>query len=111
MFIIDRRGILTTAFATTTSSPEAVQQLYEEAYRNEPFVQVLPYGQQPQSKSVIGSNNVQIAVDVDTAAKRLVITAVIDNLVKGTAGAAVQCMNLMLGWPETSGLYTVGLAP
>ena len=52
----------------------------------------------------------QIAVDVDTAAKRLVITAVIDNLVKGTAGAAVQCMNLMLGWPETSGLYTVGLA-
>lgn len=105
------RGILTTAFATTTSSPEAVQQLYEEAYRNEPFVQVLPYGQQPQSKSVVGSNNVQIAVDVDTAAKRLVITAVIDNLVKGTAGAAVQCMNLMLGWPETSGLYTVGLAP
>lgn len=105
------RGILTTAFATTHATPEGVQKLYEEAYRDEPFVQVLPYGQQPQSKSVVGSNNVQIAVDVDTAAHRLVITAVIDNLVKGTAGAALQCMNLMLGWPETTGLYTVGLAP
>lgn len=105
------RGILTTAHASTTATAEEAQKVYEKAYKDEPFVQVLPYGQQPMSKSVVGSNNVQIAVDVDEDAHKLIVVSAIDNLVKGTAGGAVQCMNLALGWDETAGLTTVGLAP
>lgn len=105
------RGILTTAMASTTATAEEAQEIYEKAYQDEPFIQVLPYGQQPQTQSVAGSNNVQIAVDVDAEAHKLIVVSAIDNLVKGTAGGAVQCMNLALGWNETDGLSTVGLAP
>ncbi|MFY9190360.1 MAG: N-acetyl-gamma-glutamyl-phosphate reductase [Lawsonella sp.] len=105
------RGILTTAITTTSATAEEAQQIYENAYQNEPFVQVLPYGQQPMTKSVLGSNNVQIAVDVDPDSQKLIVTSAIDNLVKGTAGGAVQCMNIVLGWDETDGLSTVGVAP
>jgi N-acetyl-gamma-glutamyl-phosphate reductase len=108
------RGILATCTAPLADLAITGDQLYtayDEAYADEPFVQLLPKGQWPQSKSVLGSNAVQVQVTVDHDAARLVAVAVLDNLTKGTAGAAVQCMNLALGLPETTGLTTVGVAP
>ena len=87
-----------------------VRATYEKAYDVEPFVHLLPEGQWPQTKAVLGSNAVHVQVTVDAAAGRMVAVAAVDNLTKGTAGAAVQCMNLALGLPETTGLTTVGLA-
>ena len=83
----------------------------ETAYADEAFVHLLPEGQWPQTQSVLGSNAVQVQVAVDERVRRLVAVAVVDNLAKGTAGAAVQCMNLALGLDETTGLSTIGLAP
>jgi N-acetyl-gamma-glutamyl-phosphate reductase len=84
---------------------------YVAAYADEPFVTVLPQGVWPQTKSVLGSNSVHVQVTVDETAGRLVAVGAVDNLAKGTAGAAVQCMNLALGLPEGTGLTTIGLAP
>ena len=72
---------------------------------------LLPEGQWPQTQSVLGANTVHVQVTVDPAAGRLVAVAALDNLTKGTAGGAVQCMNLALGLPETTGLPMVGVAP
>jgi len=105
------RGILATCSAPTDVDAEEAYAAYEKAYADEPFVHLLPVGSWPQTKSVVGSNAVHLQVTVDEAAGRLVAVAVVDNLAKGTGGAAVQCMNLALGLPETSGLTTVGLAP
>ena len=105
------RGILATCTARTSASLPQIRAAYEKAYADEPFVFVLPDGQLPRTGSVIGSNAAQIAVALDADAGVLVAVCVIDNLVKGTAGAAVQSMNLALGWPETDGLSTVGMAP
>jgi N-acetyl-gamma-glutamyl-phosphate reductase len=108
------RGILATCTAPLTDlaiSDHEVYASYAEAYAEEPFVQLLPDGQWPQTKSVLGSNAVYVQVAVDHDAGRLVAIAALDNLTKGTAGGAVQCMNLALGLPETSGLTTIGLAP
>ena len=84
---------------------------YATAYDKEPFVHLLPEGQWPQTKAVLGSNAVHVQVTVDERAGRLVAVAAVDNLAKGTAGAAVQCMNLALGLAEATGLTTIGLAP
>ena len=84
---------------------------YAKAYADEPFVHAAPEGQWPQTQSVLGSNAVHLQVTVDEAARRLVAVGAVDNLAKGTAGAAVQCLNLALGLDETTGLTTVGLAP
>ena len=105
------RGILATASAPTTVAAVEAYATYEKAYGDEPFVHLLRKGQWPQTKSVVGSNAVHVQVTVDEAAGRLVAVAAVDNLAKGTGGAAVQCMNLALGLPETTGLTTVGLAP
>jgi N-acetyl-gamma-glutamyl-phosphate reductase len=108
------RGILATCAAPLTEpgiSDDHVYAAYAEAYAAEPFVHLLPQGQWPQTKSVLGSNAVQVQVAVDHDAGRLVAVAALDNLTKGTAGAAVQCMNLALGLPETTGLTTIGVAP
>ncbi len=105
------RGILATCTAPTSATPSEIRAAYEKAYDAEPFVYLLPEGQLPRTGSVIGSNAAQLAVAVDADAGVLVALCVIDNLVKGTAGAAVQSMNLALGWPETQGLSTVGVAP
>ena len=105
------RGILATCSAPTTVSGDEAYAVYERAYADEPFVHLLPKGQWPQTKSVVGSNAVHVQVTVDEAAGRLVAVAAVDNLAKGTGGAAVQCMNLALGLPETTGLTTIGLAP
>jgi N-acetyl-gamma-glutamyl-phosphate reductase len=105
------RGILATCSAPTTVDADAAYAAYEKAYADEAFVHLLPQGQWPQTKSVLGSNAVHVQVTVDEAAGRLVAVAAIDNLAKGTGGAAVQCMNLALGLPEGAGLTTIGLAP
>jgi N-acetyl-gamma-glutamyl-phosphate reductase len=105
------RGILATCSAPSTATAEEAYAVYEKAYADEPFVQVLPPGQWPQTKAVVGSNAVHLQVTVDQVAGRLVAVGAVDNLTKGTAGAAVQCMNLALGLPESTGLTTVGLAP
>ena len=105
------RGILATCTAPTGAAQSDIRSVYEKAYADEPFVYLLPDGQLPRTGSVIGSNAAQIAVAVDPDAEVLVAVCAIDNLVKGTAGAAVQSMNLALGWPETRGLSVVGVAP
>ncbi|MBJ8343051.1 N-acetyl-gamma-glutamyl-phosphate reductase [Antrihabitans sp. YC2-6] len=105
------RGILATCTAPTTVSEDEARAVYEKAYADEPFVHVLPKGQYPQTGSVVGSNAAVIGVTVDAAAGLLVVVSAIDNLTKGTAGGAVQSMNLALGLPETDGLSTVGVAP
>ncbi|MGV0786454.1 N-acetyl-gamma-glutamyl-phosphate reductase [Mycolicibacterium sp. XJ2] len=105
------RGILATCTARTDASLPEIRAAYEKAYDAEPFVHVLPEGQLPKTGSVLGSNAAQLAIALDEDAKTLVAVAAIDNLVKGTGGAAVQSMNLALGWPETEGLSIVGMAP
>ncbi|HQC78027.1 MAG TPA: N-acetyl-gamma-glutamyl-phosphate reductase [Mycobacterium sp.] len=105
------RGILATCTAPTKASIGQIRAAYEKAYGDEPFVYLLPEGRLPQTGSVIGCNAAQLAVAVDEAAGVLVVVCAIDNLVKGTAGAAVQSMNLALGLPEAQGLSTVGVAP
>ncbi|MGV9737075.1 N-acetyl-gamma-glutamyl-phosphate reductase [Rhodococcus aetherivorans] len=105
------RGILATCTAPTTATAAEARAVYEKAYADEPFVQVLPEGVLPTTGAVLGSNAVQLAVTVDPDAGVLVAIAALDNLTKGTAGAAVQSMNLALGLPETAGLSTVGVAP
>ena len=105
------RGILATCTTRTSASLPEIRAAYEKAYDAEPFVYLLPEGQLPATGSVIGSNAAQLAVAVDADAGVMVAICVIDNLVKGTAGAAVQSMNLALGWAETDGLSVVGVAP
>jgi N-acetyl-gamma-glutamyl-phosphate reductase len=107
------RGILATCSAPLAGplTEEEAHALYAKAYADEPFVHVLPPGQWPQTQSVTGSNAVHLQVTVDEDAGRLVAVGVVDNLAKGTGGAAVQCMNLALGLEETTGLTTVGVAP
>ncbi len=108
------RGILATVTAPLTdplTGVEEVRAAYAAAFAAEPFVHLLPSGRWPMTQSVLGSNAVHVQVAVDPAAGRLVAVAALDNLTKGTAGGAVQCMNLALGLAETTGLSTVGVAP
>lgn len=115
------RGILATASAplaagTTIGAEvselaEAAYAAYDKAYADEPFVHLLPAGQWPATQSVLGSNAVHVQVTVDAAAGRLVAVGAVDNLAKGTGGAAVQCLNLALGLDEGLGLSSVGIAP
>ena len=107
------RGILATCSAPVADGVTAADAhaAYAEHYADEPFVHVLPEGQWPQTQSVLGSNAVHVQATVDRDAGRLVAVGAVDNLAKGTGGAAVQCMNLALGLDEAMGLTTVGLAP
>ena len=110
------RGILATCTARLAPGPasgavEQVREVWVRAYAQEPFVHVLPPGRWPRTSDTMGSNSVHLQVALDAHAGRVVVVAAIDNLTKGTAGAAVQCMNLALGLPETTGLSSVGLAP
>ncbi|MBD8506360.1 N-acetyl-gamma-glutamyl-phosphate reductase [Hoyosella sp. G463] len=105
------RGILATCVAPTTATAAEARDIYLAAYADEPFVHVLPEGQLPQTSAVVGSNAVHLSVHVDASAGTLVVVSAIDNLTKGTAGGAIQSMNIALGLPETAGLSTVGLAP
>ncbi|MGC4175688.1 N-acetyl-gamma-glutamyl-phosphate reductase [Demequina sp.] len=107
------RGILATVTAPLAQgvNVEAVRAAWEEAYADEPFVHLLPEGQWPSTAATLGANTALMQVAVDGNAGRVVVVCAIDNLVKGTAGAALQSMNLALGLPETRGLSTIGVAP
>ncbi|RNL79258.1 N-acetyl-gamma-glutamyl-phosphate reductase [Nocardioides marmorisolisilvae] len=107
------RGILATCTAPVAEGVtlEDLRTAYLKAYADEPFVHLLPEGQWPATKAVHGSNSVHLQVALDEDAGRAVVIGAVDNLAKGTAGAAVQCMNLALGLPEATGLSTVGVAP
>ncbi len=105
------RGIHSTLYATRTNFDEDLQALYESWYEDEPFVDVLPPGQYPQTRTVKGANRCQIAISVPQGRDTVVVMAAIDNLVKGASGQAVQNMNIMLGLPESMGLGSIGLLP
>jgi N-acetyl-gamma-glutamyl-phosphate reductase len=107
------RGILATCSAKLApgTDAQAARAAYEKAYADEPFVHLLPEGQWPTTAAVLGANTVQLQLAVDPDAGRLVVVAAVDNLTKGTAGGALQCANLALGLPETTGLPLVGVAP
>jgi N-acetyl-gamma-glutamyl-phosphate reductase len=107
------RGILATCSAKLMSGTDAdtARDAYAKAYADEPFVHLLPEGQWPTTAQVLGANTVALQIAVDADAGRLVVVAAVDNLTKGTGGAALQCANLALGLPETTGLPLVGVAP
>ncbi|MFJ8042261.1 N-acetyl-gamma-glutamyl-phosphate reductase [Kitasatospora sp. NPDC096147] len=107
------RGILATcsAKAKPGTTAESLRRAYAEAYAGEPFVRLLPEGQWPQTSSVYGSNAALVQVALDEHAGRIIAISAIDNLVKGTAGGAVQSMNIALGLPEELGLPLNGVAP
>ncbi|MCB1830103.1 MAG: N-acetyl-gamma-glutamyl-phosphate reductase [Chromatiaceae bacterium] len=104
------RGIHATLYARITEAAD-YQALYEARYQHEPFVDVLPPGAHPETRSVRGSNDCRISLHRPQQGNTLVVLSVIDNLVKGAAGQAVQNMNLMLGFDERAGLDSIALLP
>ena len=106
------RGILSTIYVRgLKASPQDLHALLLKSYANEPFVHVLPFGTLPQTRHVRGSNMTFIGVAADRIPGRAIIGSALDNLTKGASGQAVQNMNLMLGFPETTGLEQVALFP
>ena len=105
------RGILASCTARTSANVAELRDVYDKAYGDEAFVHVLPEGSWPSTAITLGANTVVLQVGVDVDAARMVVVAAIDNLTKGTAGGAVQCMNLAVGLPETAGLPLTGVAP
>jgi N-acetyl-gamma-glutamyl-phosphate reductase len=107
------RGILATcsAKAVPGTTAELLRETYEKALEAEPFVHLLPEGQWPSTAAVCGSNCALLQVAYDEAAHRIIVISAIDNLTKGTAGGAVQSMNIALGLPEELGLSTIGVSP
>ena len=103
------RGIHATLYAELSSDVD-VQALFEKRYRDELFVDVMPSGSHPQTRSVRGSNVCRLAVHVKPGG-RVIVLSVIDNLVKGAAGQAVQNMNIMCGLDETAGLDVPAVIP
>ena len=105
------RGIHSTLYATLKDPKDGLQGLFEERYKDEPFVDVMPEGSHPETRSVKGANTCRISVFRPQNDDTVVVLSVIDNLVKGAAGQAVQNMNIMFGLDEASGLGIVGLMP
>lgn len=107
------RGILATSTAKLVpgTTVAQVREAWETAYADEPFVHVLPAGSFPKSGDTTGANTCLIGLAVDENAGRVVVISAIDNLVKGTAGQAIQSANIALGFPETLGLPVNGVAP
>lgn len=105
------RGIHATLYARLTDTGSELQALYEQRYASEPFVDVLPPGAHPETRSVRGVNHCRIAVHRPQGGDTVVVLSVIDNLTKGAAGQAVQNMNLMFGLDESAGLGQIALLP
>lgn len=110
------RGMHSTLYTRLNSkglslSNEQVQALFVDAYKNEAFVDVMPFGSMPDTRSTRGGNTLRIALHRPQGGDTLIVLVVQDNLVKGAAGQAVQCMNLMFDLPETAGLSTLPLSP
>jgi N-acetyl-gamma-glutamyl-phosphate reductase len=102
-----------TLYARLTSAIDnaALQALFEDAYEGSAFVDVMPFGAHPETRSTRGSNMLRLAVHRPDGDDTVVVLVVQDNLVKGASGQAVQCMNLMFGLPETTGLQQIALLP
>jgi len=113
MLVPMSRGILATSTAKLAPGATAgqVRAAFEAAYADEPFVHLLPAGEFPRTADTVGANTALIGLAVDEATGRVVTVTAIDNLVKGTAGAAIQSANIALGLLETTGLSTNGVAP
>jgi N-acetyl-gamma-glutamyl-phosphate reductase len=105
------RGIHATLYGQLDGSLDDLQALYEKRYANETFVDVLQQGSHPDTRNVRGSNNCQISIHQPQGGQTIVVLSVIDNLVKGAAGQAVQNMNLILGLKEDAGLKIIALYP
>lgn len=107
------RGILATSTAPIAAgaTDADIRAAWEDAYGDETFVQLLPAGQFPRTADVLGANTALIGLAIDRPANRVVVVTAVDNLVKGTAGAAIQSMNIALGLPEATGLSVNGVAP
>jgi N-acetyl-gamma-glutamyl-phosphate reductase len=105
------RGMHSTLYAELARSDVDLQALFEKRYAGEPFVDVLPAGSMPDTRSVRGSNMLRIAVHRPPGSRLVMLLVVQDNLVKGASGQAVQCMNLMFGLPETRGLAALAILP
>ncbi|PAV48605.1 N-acetyl-gamma-glutamyl-phosphate reductase [Pseudomonas sp. HAR-UPW-AIA-41] len=105
------RGIHATLYATVVDRGVDLQALYEQRYANEPFVDVLPAGSHPETRSVRGANVCRIAVHRPQGGDQVVVLSVIDNLVKGASGQAIQNMNILFGLDERLGLSNVALMP
>lgn len=105
------RGIHATLYGRLTGAAIDLQTLFEQRYRDEVFVDVLPEGAHPETRTVRGTNHCRIAVHRPGGGDTVVVLSVIDNLVKGAAGQALQCFNLMFGLDETAGLATPALWP
>ncbi|MGO3886654.1 MAG: Asd/ArgC dimerization domain-containing protein, partial [Mycetocola sp.] len=93
------------------TSAEQIRAAWEDAYGAEDFVQLLPSGHFPRTADVLGANTCLMGIAIDEAAGRVTIVAAVDNLVKGTAGAAIQSANIARGLPENTGLSMNGVAP
>jgi N-acetyl-gamma-glutamyl-phosphate reductase len=108
------RGILATVYASLRD-PGLVRDdlltIYSVFYRSSPWVKILPTGVYPQTKWACGTNTCFLTIEVDSRTNRVIVMSVIDNLLKGQAGQAVQCLNLMMGWEETLGLPSLGFYP
>src|SRR6185503_11667704 len=107
------RGILATIYVRGRRGRTAqdLHTILSDTYAKEPFVHVLPFGETPHTRHVRGSNMTMIGVAKDRIAGRAIVISALDNLVKGASGQAVQNMNLMMKWPETTGLEQVALFP
>ncbi len=105
------RGIHATLYMRPVADPGDLQARYEERYRDEPFVDVLPAGSHPETRTVRGSNSCRIAIHQPADSDHIIVLAVIDNLVKGASGQAVQNMNIMFGLEESMGLNQIALMP
>lgn len=105
------RGIHATLYARLTDPTVDLQVLYEQHFAGEPFVDVMPAGAHPETRSVRGSNCCRIAVHRPQNGDMVVVLSVIDNLAKGAAGQAIQNMNIMFGWDERAGLNAPGIMP
>jgi N-acetyl-gamma-glutamyl-phosphate reductase len=107
------RGMFSTLYARLTKDidNDALQALFEQEYKDSAFVDVMPFGSLPETRSTRGSNMLRMALHRPDDGDTVVILVVQDNLVKGASGQAVQCMNLMFGLPETTGLQQIALLP
>lgn len=107
------RGILATSTARIADgvTDAQIRDAWQSAYGDETFVQLLPEGRFPRTADVLGANTALIGLAIDRAANRVTVVTAVDNLVKGTAGAAIQSMNIALGLPEARALSVNGVAP
>ncbi|MGI6124074.1 MAG: N-acetyl-gamma-glutamyl-phosphate reductase [Acetivibrionales bacterium] len=107
-----KRGMLATCYLNLINqelSPADIHSIYEDYYKGEPFVRILPLGQLPETKYVAGSNYIDIGIAVDTRMNKLIVVSALDNLGKGSASQAIQALNIMAGIDETKGLLSPGL--